>query len=281
MPNSESLMVALAVTALLIVGAVFVAIQDISITSYQVADVESPISVQGISLPALPVVVVTAAVDSINPCAIGVLILLITTLLTLSSNKKKMLMVGIIYILAVYITYLAAGLGLLWFIQKLNIAEPLSLIVGGLIIFLGLLEIKDFWFYGKGLSLHIPTKRVKQIKKYVKNASIPGAIFLGIFVAAVELPCTGGPYLAITALLARIGLNAQVFGLLMLYNLIFVTPLIVIVLLAYFGVNPKAVHGWKQSKRKWMRLAIGLVMVCLGILLILYARGVIKFGLSV
>ena len=113
MPNSESLMVALAVTALLIVGAVFVAIQDISITSYQVADVESPISVQGISLPALPVVVVTAAVDSINPCAIGVLILLITTLLTLSSNKKKMLMVGIIYILSVYITYLAAGLGLL------------------------------------------------------------------------------------------------------------------------------------------------------------------------
>ena len=73
-----------------------------------------------ISLPALPVVLVTALVDSINPCAIGVLILLIGTLLALSRDKHKMLFIGIIYILTVYITYLLAGIGLLLFIPGLT-----------------------------------------------------------------------------------------------------------------------------------------------------------------
>jgi cytochrome c biogenesis protein CcdA len=228
-----------------------------------------------IALPALPVVIVTALIDSINPCAIGVLVLLIATLLTLSKNRKKMLLVGLIYILAVFVTYLLAGFGLLIFIQKLNISQPLSWIVGGLVIILGLLEIKDFFWYGKGLSLRIPAKRAEQIKKMMKKISIPGSIVLG-----VELPCTGGPYLAITTVLAKIGFSAKVFWLLVLYNLIFVLPLIVILALVYFGVKAKTIKNWKDKQKKWMRLFIGLVMLALGVLLILWAAGVIDFGLS-
>ncbi len=228
-------------------------------------------------LPALPVVITTALVDSINPCAIGVLILLITTLLTLSHNRKRMLEVGVIYIVAVYITYLAAGVGLLYFIQKLNIAGPLSVIVGGLIIILGLVEIKDFWWYGKGFTLAIPAKRSEQIKKYMRHVTLPGAILLGMFVAAVELPCTGGPYLAITTFLAKIGFNMRVLGLLLFYNVIFVLPLVVILLLVFFGVKVKKIQQWKQREKRWMRLFIGLLMIILGILLILWAKGVIGF----
>src|SRR3989344_9247338 len=160
-----------------------------------------------IVLPTLPVVITTALIDSINPCAIGVLVLLIATLIGLSKNRHRMLFVGLIYISAVFATYLAAGFGLLYFIQKLNIAGVLSWIVGGLVIVLGLLEIKDFFWYGKGLSLRIPARRAKQIQEYMKHVTIPGSIVLGIFVAAVELPCTGGPYLAITTLLAKIGFS--------------------------------------------------------------------------
>ena len=232
------------------------------------------------NLPTIPVVVGTAIVDSINPCAIGVLILLITTLLALSKNRRKLLMVGSIYILAVFITYLIAGFGLLFFIQKLNIAEPLSVIVGGLVILLGLIEIKDFWWYGKGFSLMIPASKVEKVKEFVKHTSIPGAIILGIFVAAVELPCTGGPYLAITTLLAKLGFSWSVFWLLVFYNFIFVLPLIVIMLLVYFGRNIKAIKEWKQGARKWMRLATGLIMVFLGIVLILVGKGIIRLGFS-
>lgn len=232
-----------------------------------------------IALPAWSVVITTALVDSVNPCAIGVLVLLIATLLNLSKNKNKMLAVGMIYISAVFLTYLAAGFGLLIFIQKLNIAQELSYFVGGLVIILGLIEIKDFWWYGQGISLQIPARRAQQIKKYIKNVTVPGSIFLGMFVAAVELPCTGGPYLAITTLLTKIGFSAKVVWLLVVYNFIFVLPLIIILLVVYFGVHPKKIKEWKQSKKKWMRLFMGLVMVLLGIALILWAQGTIGFSI--
>tara|TARA_Y100000310_G_C20666865_1_gene808022 strand:- start:847 stop:1563 length:717 start_codon:yes stop_codon:yes gene_type:complete len=236
--------------------------------------------VSEIALPTLPVVLVTALIDSINPCAIGVLILLIATLVSLSKDRKKMLIVGMIYITAVFVTYLAAGFGLLYFIQKLNISTALSWIVGILVIGLGLLEIKDFFWYGKGLTLRIPAKRAEQVKKMIAKVSIPGSIVLGMFVAAVELPCTGGPYLAITTLLAKIGLSAKVFWLLVLYNFIFVLPLLVILFMVYFGVKAKTIKNWKNKQKKWMRLFIGLIMLALGVALILWANGTISFGLG-
>ncbi len=232
-------------------------------------------------LPALPVVISTALVDSINPCAIGVLILMLTTLIALHKNKHKMLLVGLIYILVVYVTYFLAGLGLLYFIQRLNIAEPLGIAVGVLVIILGIIEIKDFWWYGQGISLHIPASKVSYIKRYIKRMSIPGAIFLGFFVAAVELPCTGGPYLAITTLLAKVGFEPSVVLYLLLYNFIFVLPLLFILLLVYFGFSTARIIKWKTDYRKWMRLVIGLIMVGLGILLILFSTGKISFGLVV
>ena len=156
-------------------------------------------------------VIGTALVDSINPCAIGVLVLLISTLLALSRQKRRhmMLATGLIYIIAVYITYFLAGIGLLLFIQRFNLAEPLSVIVGSVVILLGIIEAKDFFWYGKGISLRIPVRRAEQVKKMIKNISLPTAIILGVFVAAVELPCTGGPYLAITTLLATQGFETQ------------------------------------------------------------------------
>src|SRR3989344_6812736 len=122
------------------------------------------------------VILTTALVDSINPCAIGVLILLISALLTMSHDKKRMLTVGSIYISAVYVVYFLAGIGLLLFIQRLNIAQPLSIAVGGLVIILGIIEIKDFFWYGKGISLSIAGKHAEKIKKMVKKVSLPGAV---------------------------------------------------------------------------------------------------------
>ncbi len=190
-----------------------------------------------------------------------------------------MLGVGLIYITAVFLTYLAAGFGLLVAIQKLGISDILTLIVSILIIILGIIEIKDFWWYGQGISLHIPVQQAKKIEKYAKKVSIPGSIFLGMFVAAVELPCTGGPYLAITSMLAKIGFSLQVFWLLVLYNFIFVLPLLIILFIVYFGVAAKTVQQWKDTQKKWMRLLIGLVMVGLGILLLLWNQGIIGITL--
>lgn len=228
-------------------------------------------------------VVVTALVDSINPCAIGVLIFLCSTLLAMSKNIHRMLVSGFIYVAAVYITYLLAGLGLLYFLQRFNLAEPIGVVVGIIVIILGFFEIKDFFWYGKGFSLQIAPNRVEKIKKLAQKASLPIVIGLGFLVAAVELPCTGGPYLAITTYLAnRVADNPlyyiRAIYYLLIYNFIFVLPLLAIVGIVYAGRSVSALHEWQNKYKKWMRLAMGIIMVALGFLLVLYARGVIIIG---
>jgi len=223
----------------------------------------------------LATVIVTALIDSINPCAIGVLILLVSTLLGLVEDKKRMLFVGFVYITAIFVTYFIAGLGLLTFIQRFDLVQFVGLLVGFVVIFMGLVDIKDFFAYGKGFSLGINPKHVDRIKEMSQKATVTGVIVLGIFVAAVELPCTGGPYLAITALLAK-KFDFQAFLYLILYNFIFVLPLIVILILTYIGTTVAHLEKWKNANKKYMRLASGLIMVTLGVFLILFALDVIK-----
>jgi len=177
-------------------------------------------------LPTLGIVAVTAAIDSINPCAIGVLILMLSVLLATKKSIKKMLLLGGLYIFAVFATYLLAGLGLVYFLSTipLFLAEYISIAVGILIIGAGVLEIKDFFWYGRGLSLAIPAVFTKKLHKLSSKATIPGIFLLGIFVSGVELPCTGAPYLAIITLLSQ-NFDLTALLLLVLYNIIFVTPL--------------------------------------------------------
>jgi cytochrome c biogenesis protein CcdA len=231
------------------------------------------------SLPQLGTVVFTALIDSINPCAIGVLILLLSTLLANYGNKQKMLLIGMAYIGAVFVTYLLAGLGLIYFFQfvPIYVAEYISIVVGLLIAIAGIIEIKDYFWYGQGFSLAISPERAKQIHNYTKKISIPGAIFLGAFVAAVELPCTGAPYLAIILMISQ-SFDITAFGLLILYNFIFVLPLLIILFMVYFGIKLKSIKKWKQSNRPYMRLVTGIVLVLLAWLLILLANGTINFG---
>ena len=106
---------------------------------------------------------------------------------------------------------------------------------------------------------------------------MPGIILLGAFVSAVELPCTGAPYLAIITLLSQY-FDATALGLLVLYNVIFVAPLIVILVLVATGTKLYKVKKWKQENRGYMRLLIGLLLVAMGWLLMLIANGTINFG---
>ncbi len=232
-----------------------------------------------LALPAVGTVIVTALVDSINPCAIGVMILLVSTMLVLSHSKAKMFKVGLIYVIAVYLTYFLAGLGLTAFFYKipLKVTEYISLIIALAVIVGGLIEIKDYFWYGRGFSLAIPASKVKTIEKYARSTTLIGVILLGVFVAAVELPCTGGPYLAITLLLAR-NFSIQTVYLLLFYNLIFVLPLLIILLLAIFGTKVHHIKEWKFKYRKYMRLAAGIIMILLGLLLMFIANGQINLG---
>ena len=221
----------------------------------------------------LPLVLGTAIVDSINPCAIGVLLLLLSVLIKQGKkDKSRMLKIAGVYIFVTFLVYVLSGLGLVWFqatLIKAGLAVILGTIIGALVVIGGIIEIKDYFWYGKGISLSIPAKYTNTIKKRAENVTVGGAVILGAFVAIVELPCTGGPYLAITSLLAH-NFNFLALIYLLIYNFIFVLPLIIITLLAYFGTSMQKMQEWKQDGRKWMRLATGIVMVLLGLFLIYY-----------
>lgn len=230
------------------------------------------------SLPTLTTIIITGLIDSINPCAIGVMILLLSTLLA-SKRKSEMVKVGMIYVTAVFLTYLSFGLGLTKFLSVIPLvaAEYISIVVGFVVVIAGLLEIKDFYWYGKGISLHIPKKYAKKIKEKMQELSVGTVIFLGVFVAAVELPCTGGPYLAITLLLAQ-NFDFTALMMLVLYNIIFVLPLVAILLLTLAGAKLQNILRWKQGNKGYMRYATGLLLIGLGWLLMLIANGTINLN---
>ncbi|MBI3026981.1 GAP family protein [Candidatus Woesearchaeota archaeon] len=231
------------------------------------------------SLPTIGAVIITAAIDSINPCAIGVLILLISVMIAFRT-KREMLVYGLIYIAAVYVTYISAGLGILYFLTviPLKVSEYISIVVGSIIVIAGLIEIKDFFWYGQGITLSIPQQRAKQIHEMTRKITLPGIILLGAFVAGVELPCTGGPYLAILLVLSQ-NFNLSAFLLLVFYNVIFVMPLLIILFMIYFGYTKvQNLKRWKQANRTYMRLATGITLVLLGWLLILIANGTLTLN---
>src|SRR3990170_2365133 len=120
----------------------------------------------------LPIIVGGALLDSINPCVIGVLILLITVLLK-QKDKKKLLYYGAIYTTGVYVTYLLGGITLLSVfnaVRSIQLAsQVLYVAIGAFAMAAGFLEIKDFFWYGRGFSLSIPKGFIKFIETKVQK----------------------------------------------------------------------------------------------------------------
>ncbi len=220
----------------------------------------------------LPILIGAAVVDSINPCAFGVLIFLLAYLTSAFKRERKarILCHGFVYILAVFITYLLAGILLLYILSFLREAlgvfsKVAYFTLAALIGVAGFLEVKDFFWYGKGFSLGIFPSEAQRIKLYVKRVSekLSTAFYLGVFVALVELPCTGAVYLAVLAMLGTVGITLKNLAFLLLYNLIFVAPLGIIVFLFYRGYTAHQFEAWRIKHRKLMRLLTGIVLLAL------------------
>jgi len=219
-----------------------------------------------VSQVTLPLIAAAAAADSINPCAIGVLMFLLTFLVASSKqNVKRTARIATIYIITVYFAYLLAGIGILTILNKITFLHTLTKIFAIVIAIFGIINIRDS-FKG-GAMLKIPEKTKPLIEKWVYKASFPAAIVLGIIVASVELPCTGGMYLAILALLSNMATKDIAFIYLLIYNLIFVLPLIIITALFIKGVDEGKVHAYLEKHKKKSRLIMGAALIVLGIVL--------------
>ncbi len=214
----------------------------------------------------LGAVVSAAFVDSINPCEFAVLILLLSTII-MCHNRKKALYAGLAFSLSIYISYFLMGVGLLYAIKAVNITRYFYMVVSVLAVLVGLFNLKDYLWYGKWFVMEVPLSWRPRLRILVKGVtSIPGAFMVGFLVSLFLLPCTSGPYLVILGLLSKVTTRMTGIVLLLLYNLIFILPMLAITLAIYFGfTTPEKTEEWRQRKLKILHLIAGIIILGLGI----------------
>ncbi|MBI4049657.1 MAG: GAP family protein [Candidatus Doudnabacteria bacterium] len=217
----------------------------------------------------LPLVSVAALIDSINPCAFSVLLLTIAFLLSLGKLRGNILQIGSAYIIGLFLVYVLIGLGLLQALHIFNIPHFMGKLGAVLLIGLGLINVLQELFPKFPIKLGIPHSAHHTMARLAHKASIPTALILGAFVGLCEFPCTGGPYLMILGLLHDQATYLKGFSYLIFYNLIFVLPLVIILVIASRKEVLEKVQNWQQSEKKNMRLIIGGIMVILGLLIFL------------
>ena len=210
----------------------------------------------------IPIVIAAAAVDAINPCAFAVLIILMTAALSIA-NKKRALKFGLSFTISIYISYFLMGLGLFSALQATGLSHGFYLFVTFLAVVVGLLNIKDYFWYGKGFLMEVPLSWRPTMKKILNSATSPfGAFIAGFAVSLFELPCTGGPYIVILGLLAREVTKEVGIMYLLLYNLVFVSPLIILSIIIYRGLSTtEKLERIRQDKVRILHLIAGLLML--------------------
>lgn len=214
----------------------------------------------------LPLIVFMAALaDSINPCAISVLLITVAFLFSLQKNRRQILAIGGVFILGIFLTYLIIGLGLIRVLQLFGQPHLVTAIGAWILIVWSLLNLADTLLPWWPIKLKIPQGAHNRIAKLIEKSAGPAALFLGILVGLTEFPCTGGPYLFILGLLQ----NGQTFlsGALYLffYNVVFVLPLIIILLLASKKALLDKVKTWKAKNTKGAEVVTSIILIGLGV----------------
>jgi len=224
----------------------------------------------------LPTVIVAAAVDGINPCAFTVLLLFITAMLTtmqaggqsINTIRVRLLSQGGIYIAAVFLTYLALGVGLLKTLDFFT-RQHLPARIGALAaILFGLWMLKDFFLPDLGWRLQAPSQIGTTAQEMAKKATVPALIVGGFLIGLCTVPCSGAVYLGVLSLLALQPSAFLGYSYLVLYNLIFILPLVVILIAASARPTLNRLAHWNLHHKEWVRLALGGGVVVMGLLIL-------------
>jgi glutaredoxin len=217
--------------------------------------------------------VVIAGLDSFNPCAFFVLLTLLGMLIHIRS-KKRMLLVGGVFIFfsgLIYFLFMAAWLNLFMYIGELAV---ITIIAGVAALSMGLINIKSFFIFNEGISLSIPEDAkpglYKRMRKLMYASSLPavilGTVILAVVTNAYELLCTAGFPMIFTRVLTLNNLDTGSYYMyLALYNVVYVIPLFIIVLIFSISLAGKKLSEWQG---RVLKLVSGLMMTSLGVVLL-------------
>jgi cytochrome c biogenesis protein CcdA len=226
------------------------------------------VCMDGITPLTLGALLAGAFLDSINPCEFAVLIILISTILT-RGDKKKALKAGLAFASAIFLMYFIMGFGLFSAIHVLNVSGIIFKAVGILAIIIGLLNIKDYFWYGKGLLMEVPMSWRPYMKRIIKATTSPkGAFFTGLIVSLFLTPCTSGPYVVIIGMLSNRATMLQAVPLLILYNAIFIAPMVFLTIMFTKGYSTERAERIRQKNLRLLHLIAGVLMLGLGALMV-------------
>jgi hypothetical protein len=228
-------------------------------------------------------VVGAGLIDGLNPCAFATIVFFISYLAFLGRKGREILAVGSAFALGVFLTYLFVGLGLLKVLEGLTFLTTLSRWVYGLTAFfclsLALFSFLDYRRARRGehetMTLRIPLRLRQRINRVIREgaqarAFVPVAFVTGFVVSIIELACTGQVYLPTIIFVmgeARSsfshGMLELAFFYLLLYNLAFILPLVVVFGLAYFGATSKQLGIFIARRTATIKLGTALLFLVL------------------
>lgn len=229
-------------------------------------------------LPAitLPTVVGAALIDGINPCAFSLLLLFITSVLAtvqaggqnLASVRARVIGIGAIFIASIFLTYLALGVGVLKTMDlftRQHLPARLSALIA---ILFGLWMLKDFFLPDWGPRLQAPGRIGDLARQAARKATIPALVTSGFLIGLCTVPCSGAVYLGILSLLALQPSALLGYSYLVLYNLIFILPLVVILVAASARPTLNRLAHWNLHHKEWVRLVLGGGVAIMGLIIL-------------
>ena len=232
---------------------------------------------QNISLVA---VIGAGLIDGINPCAFATIVFFVAYLAFIGRKGRDLVFTGIAFVLGVFIAYLLLGLGLLKVLEVIDITSwgrYFYILVAAVCLILAAVNFLDFFKARSGkveeMQLRLPISFRRQINRVIREGSGVRAFVLvsfatGFVVSVIELACTGQVYIVILSALSHPSLRGQALGYLVIYNLAFVVPLIIVFLLAFLGVESGDLARFVERNTATVKLFTALLFLGLGLWLI-------------
>ncbi|MDH4079647.1 MAG: glutaredoxin family protein [Nitrospira sp.] len=228
--------------------------------------------VRDLGLPLFTIVI--GLLDGFNPCAMWVLLFLLSLLVNLQDRRKMALIAGTFVIVSglLYFAFMAAWLNVFLVV---GLSRALQIGLGGIALFIGTVNVKDFFALHQGLSLSIPESAkpglYARIRRILQADNLAGAlvsvIVLAGLVNTIELLCTAGFPAVYTQILTMQQLPTwNYYGYLGLYNLAYILDDGLMVTIAVVTLSRRKLQ---ERAGRWLKLASGLVMAGLGAILLL------------
>jgi len=230
-----------------------------------------------------PITIISAGlIDGINPCAFSTIIIFVLYMSFTGYKPTQILLVGLIFSLAVFIAYFFIGIGLFEFVMKIKflplVNKLITFLFGITAIILGFLSIYDFYKIQKGklkeITLQLPDKfknKIKELiwKKINRRYYLLSSFIVGFLVGILEFPCTGQIYFPIVLILKEIpSLKINALFYLLLYNFMFIIPLLIVFALVYFGTTSDSLTLFLKGKSSLVKILTAILFFSIGFILI-------------